>query len=75
MSAPAPRSRPVADLDEARLTKLLAEREAATARIVEIDGKLADLCRAYSRAHGYRIVLRPDQVRRAIEAEKGPSDA
>lgn len=62
--------RPVSDLDEARLTKLLAEREAAVAKTAEIDGKLAALCLAYSRVHGYRVVLRPEQMKRAIKAEK-----
>lgn len=58
----------VTNLSEARLTRLLAQRKADVARLAETDAKLGELCRQWSAENGYRVVLRPEQVVRAIEA-------
>jgi hypothetical protein len=59
---------PVTDLDERRLDRLVAERQALTARLAALDAKEAAFCRRWSSENGYSMFLRPDQIRRAMTA-------
>lgn len=69
MNTPSPRPA-VADLDETRLKRLLAQRKADAAKLVETDAKLAALCRKWSAENGYLVTLRPEQMLRAVEGRR-----
>lgn len=63
-------NRPILDLDEARLRRLLSERQARAQRLAQDDAKIAELCKRWGEAHGYKTRLNAEQVLRAIEAER-----
>ena len=70
MKSTSPERTPITNLDEARLRRLLSERQARAQRLAQDDAKIAELCRRWSDEHGYRVTLRPEQVLRALEAER-----
>ena len=61
--------------DGVAILVLLDERARVAARLADLDGAIAGRCRAFSAAHGYRVTLRPDQVRRALAAQQPPAGA
>ena len=67
---PSPRPA-VADLDEARLRKLLAARQATADRLAQDDERIAAFCRRWGDQHGYRTRLDAAQVLRAMEKGEG----
>jgi hypothetical protein len=51
----------------ASLLRKMAERERVAARLASLDRDISAACRAWSDDRGYRVPLRPEQVRRALE--------
>lgn len=62
---PAPK---VTDLPETRLLRDMAALAAAEQKVRELKAKVQAGCRTWSDAHGYRVTLTAEQVRRSIEA-------
>lgn len=52
--------------DGAAVLRLIAEREAQARLLADLDARIAEACRRYSYARGYRVPLRPEQVRREV---------
>lgn len=57
----------VTDLNDVRLLRDMDELAKAEARVRALKLRVADGCRHWSIAHGYRVVLRPEAVRSEIE--------
>lgn len=58
---------PVTDLAEARLIRDMDELAKAEAKVAALKQRVAEGCRRWSFANGFRVVVRPEAVRRAIE--------
>lgn len=65
-----PTTAPITDLGGERFSRLLAARDAAQAKVADLDRRIAQECRRYSDANGYRVLLRPEQVTRHMESVK-----
>jgi hypothetical protein len=62
-------ARKVSDLNEERLLRDMAALQAAEAKVRDLRAKVQAGCREWSFAHGYRVILSPEQVRTAMERE------
>ena len=61
-----PARAPIASIAAERFDRLEAERASLVARLADVDRRMSDFCTRYSDAHGYRMKLSPDQVRRSL---------
>jgi hypothetical protein len=57
----------VTDLSEERLLRDMAALASAEAKVRDLKAKVSAGCRKWSDANGYRVVLRPEQVKREIQ--------
>lgn len=55
---------------ETLLLAAVDRRETLRRELAELDAEIAEGCRAWSFSRGYRVPLRPEQIRRAIEAAR-----
>lgn len=53
-----------------QLERLLAERERLRIASANVEQDLAALCRLWSDSNGYRVILKPEQMQRALKVQR-----